>query len=226
MIDTTSGDIYVSTGNGLWDGSTNWGDAVIRLDSSATMILGNYTPANTLSLNRTDTDLGSTSPVLLDSGYIAQGGKDSLIRVLSPSAMAGATPHKGGEDQVVSTQSRVGAFTAPAVYRASTTTTLFTADGDGTAAWSVSGGRLSLLWSNANCGTSPVVAGGLLFIYDQRDGGLRVYQPATGTVVATLPAGSGHWNSPIVVDGRIALPEGDANSHSTSGILDIWRLPR
>ncbi len=34
----------------------------------------------------------------------------------------------------------------------------------------------------------------------------------------------GHWNSPIVVDGRIALPEGNSNDHSTSGILDIWRL--
>jgi len=26
------------------------------------------------------------------------------------------------------------------------------------------------------------------------------------------------------VDGRIALPEGNSNDHSTSGILDIWRL--
>ena len=39
---------------------------------------------------------------------------------------------------------------------------------------------------------------------------------------ATLSAGSGHWNSPIVADGRIALPEGDANDHATTGVLDIW----
>ena len=38
-----------------------------------------------------------------------------------------------------------------------------------------------------------------------------------------LPCGAGHWNSPIVADGRIALPEGNANSHRTDGILDIWR---
>jgi hypothetical protein len=42
--------------------------------------------------------------------------------------------------------------------------------------------------------------------------------------VTTLACGAGHWNSPIVVDGRIALPEGDANDHRTSGVLDIWRL--
>ncbi|MGO8695669.1 MAG: hypothetical protein ACLQMF_18560 [Rectinemataceae bacterium] len=32
-------------------------------------------------------------------------------------------------------------------------------------------------------------------------------------------------NPPIVIDGRIALPEGDANPHLTSGVLDIWRIP-
>jgi len=37
--------------------------------------------------------------------------------------------------------------------------------------------------------------------------------------------GRGHWNSPIAIDGRIALPEGNANQRSTSGILDIWSLP-
>jgi hypothetical protein len=43
--------------------------------------------------------------------------------------------------------------------------------------------------------------------------------------VARLSAGSGHWNSPIVTDGRIALPEGNANDHSLSGVLNIYRLP-
>ena len=28
----------------------------------------------------------------------------------------------------------------------------------------------------------------------------------------------------VVVDGRVALPEGNANDHATSGVLDIWRL--
>ena len=29
--------------------------------------------------------------------------------------------------------------------------------------------------------------------------------------------------SPIVADGRIALPEGNSNDHTTSGVLDIYR---
>ena len=71
-------------------------------------------------------------------------------------------------------------------------------------------------------GTSPVLAGGLLYVYGPA-GGLRVYVPRTGKLVTTLPAGGGHWNSPIVVDGRVALPEGNANDHATSGVLDVWR---
>jgi hypothetical protein len=86
------------------------------------------------------------------------------------------------------------------------------------------GNRLQSLWSNGHAGTSPVVAGGLLYVYDP-GGGLRVYNAATGNAVTTLASGGGHWNSPIVVDRRIALPEGNANDHLTSGVLDIWRVP-
>ena len=71
--------------------------------------------------------------------------------------------------------------------------------------------------------TSPVIAGGLLYVYDP-DGGLRVYTPETGQLITKLDCGDGHWNSPIVVDGMIALPEGNSNQHRTSGVLDIWRV--
>jgi outer membrane protein assembly factor BamB len=224
VVDSTTGDIYVATGNGLWDGSTNWGDAIVRLDSSATHILGNYTPTNTASLQQQDLDLGSTSPLLLGGGYVAQGGKDGTIRVVTIAATAGSTPHRGGEAQVVSTPSGADLFTAPVVLSSGSGATIVAADNNGTAAWTVSGGHLTAAWQNGNAGTSPVVAGGLLYVYDPTGGGLRVYQPTTGTLVATLACGSGHWNSPIVIDGRIALPEGSSNSHTTTGVLDIWRV--
>jgi hypothetical protein len=69
-----------------------------------------------------------------------------------------------------------------------------------------------------------VIAGGLLYVYDP-GGGLRVYEPETGRQLAKLDCGSGHWNSPIIVDGRIVVPEGNANQHRTTGVLNIWRLP-
>jgi hypothetical protein len=188
----------------------------------ATKLIGNYTPSNTAQLNATDLDIGSTSPVFLTSSRVAQGGKDRTIRLLSTKRLQGTVAHKGGELQSVSTPSGQELFTAPAVWRTKTGVWMFAADGGGTAAWTLKGSSLHLVWRNSNGGTSPIVAGGLLWVYGP-GGGLRVYAPATGKLVTTLQAGPGHWNSPIVIDGRVALPEGNANDHSTSGVLDIWR---
>ena len=223
VVDPANGQLLVATGNAPWDGKANWGDAVLRLSVNATAMLGNYTPTNTEELNSGDVDLGSTSPVVLSAGYIAQGGKDGKIRVLSVKRMRGTSAHRGGELQVVSTPSGTDLFTAPAVWHRSNVTWLFAADNGGTAAWRFRNGRLAQAWRNTTGGTSPVVAGGLLWVYNP-GGGLNVYVAASGKLVGTLASGSGHWSSPIVVDGRVALPEGDANQHSQSGVLDIWRL--
>lgn len=223
VIDSTTGDIFVATGNGPWNGRTDWGDSVLQLDPDATKLLGNYTPTNTEELDQTDTDLGSSSPVLLGDGYVAQGGKDGTIRLLSLKQISGAAPHKGGELQSVPTPGSTDLFSTPAVFHSSRGTWMFVADDQGTAAWDFRNGKLQQMWSNNNHGTSPIVAGGLLYIYDPR-GALRVYQPETGRQIADLKCGAGHWNSPIVVDGKIGLPEGNANHHSTTGILNIWRL--
>jgi outer membrane protein assembly factor BamB len=223
VIDTASGDIFVATGNGRWDGRTNWGDATLELNADATRLVGNYTPTNTEALNESDADIGSTSPVLV-GGMVVQGGKDGKLRLLDWPAMRAPAPHRGGETQDVQTPSGAALFTAPAVMHTGAATWLFAADGRAAAAWTLNAGRLRQVWKNENAGTSPVVAGGLLYLYDP-GGGLRVYQPDTGRLLATIPCGGGHWNSPVIADGRIALPEGNANSHKTAGTLNIFRLP-
>lgn len=222
VIDPATGNIFVATGNGPYDGKTDWGDSVIELDPDATQLLANYSPADNATLDGRDLDLGSTSPVLLGADVLAQGGKDALIRLLGIGAMAGADPHTGNELQTVPSRSMM--FTAPAVWRDRAETWMFGADNGGTAAWIVGNGNLTQIWSNQIPGTSPVIAGGLLYIYDP-NGGLHIYDPRSGTQIANLECGSGHWNSPIVVDGRIALPEGNAKEHATVGVLDIWTLP-
>lgn len=224
VIDATTGNIFVATGNGPYNGKTNWGDAVIELNADATRMLGNYTPKNNAELNAKDLDIGSTSPVLLGDGLLAQGGKDGLIRLLSIQAMAGTAPHIDHELQTVYTPEGARLFTAPAVWRHGGQTWMFVADNEGTDAWALQKGKLVSMWKNSNAGTSPLVAGGLLYVYDP-SGGLRIYDAAKGVVIANLNCGSGHWNSPIVVYGKIALPEGNANQHALTGVLDIWSLP-
>ncbi len=224
VIDPATGNIFVATGNGPYNGKTDWGDSVIELDPNATQVLANYSPADNATLDNRDLDLGSTSPVLLGGGIVAQGGKDALIRLLRSRDIAGSDPRVGNEAQSVSTPSRDAMFTAPAVWRDAADTWMFAADNGGTAAWKLNNGQLAPSWSNSTSGTSPVVAGGLLYVYNP-NGGLNVYDPKTGTEIARLDCGGGHWNSPIVIDGRIALPEGNANQHATSGVLDIWTVP-
>lgn len=234
IIGPSTGDIFVATGNGTYDGKTNWGDAVIELNPDATAVLGNYTPENNAELNQRDLDVGSTSPILLGGDVIAQGGKDGQIRLLSIKKMSGTSPHAGGELQSVSTPGGARMLSSAAVWRNGSQEWLFAATGGGggrfggggggTAAWTYENGKLIAQWNNSNQGTSPIVAGGLLYVYDP-SGHLRVYDPVKGTQVADLECGAGHWSTPIIVDGKIALPEGNANQASATGILDVWSLP-
>jgi putative pyrroloquinoline-quinone binding quinoprotein len=226
--------LIVTTGNAPFNGRTDWGDSVLMLAPAATRLLQSYTPANQEELNNTDGDLGSTTPALLPAPggktprYAMQGGKDGKIRLLSLRRLNNNTgragPETGGEVQVLEPPRGELAFTTPAVWRVGKRVLLFTADSGATVAYELRGSppRLHVLWDNDTSGSSPVLAGGLLYVYDIDGGALDVYRPRSGRRVATLPAGSGHWNSPIVVDGRIALPEGDANDQATSGVLDIW----
>jgi hypothetical protein len=220
--------LLVATGNGKWNGRIHWGDSVLMLSRNAGTLRQNWTPRDQSDLEASDVDLGSTAPAVLNAHYAVQGGKDGKLRLLDLRRMNGrrsAGPRTGGELQTVPAPGRDGVFSAPAVWRSGKRRLLFVSTDSGTAAWTLRNGRLRRQWRRGGAGTSPIVAGGLLYVYDPRGGGLRVYRPRSGRLVTTLPAGSGHWNSPIVTDGRIALGEGDANEGQTSGVLDIYRRP-
>jgi hypothetical protein len=138
-----------------------------------------------------------------------QGGKDGKLRLITMRSLKNV--------QTVSTPGSTDLFSAPAVWQG---TWVFVADSAGTDAWRLSGGSLHQAWSNGTAGNSPVLAGGLLYV--QGSGGIHVYNPASGHEITVLPCGDAHWQSPIVVDGRVIAVEGDANQHSTSGTLDIY----
>jgi len=213
-----SGHLLVATGNGAFDGKRNWGDSALMLTSNASGLLHNWTPRNQASLESSDVDLGSTAPALI-GGYAVQGGKDGKLRLLNLSHLGGRLGATGGELQTVTAPGGAEVFTAPAV----SGKRLFVATDSGLDCYILSGGRLHLSWHRSRGGTSPVVAGGLLYAYN---GSLNVYAPSTGKLLASFnTGGSAHWSSPIVTDGRVAVPEGNANDHRTTGVLDIFRLP-
>ncbi|MGZ4414453.1 MAG: outer membrane protein assembly factor BamB family protein [Gaiellaceae bacterium] len=229
VVEPSSGRLLVATGDGRFDGRSHWGDSVLMLSPDAGRLLRNWTPHDYASLDSGDVDLGSTAPALLTRLRAVQGGKDGKLRFLDLGRLNGRTsvpgPRTGGELQTVTAPGVSGLFSAPAVWRNRGRIWLFVANGSGTTAFSLRGGRLRISWRNRTGGTSPIAAGGLLYVYDDLGGALNVYRPVSGRLLVRLPGGPGHWNSPIVTDGRIALPEGDANQHRTSGVLDIYRLP-
>lgn len=219
-VDPSNGTLVVATGNAPWNGTTDWGDSTIVLSPDASRMLRHWTPADAQQLNTSDADIGSTSPGLLEGGYAVQGGKDAKVRLLQLHRLPGVNRRLGGELQTIPTPGGSAMFSVPAIWKG---TWVFLSTDGGTAAWLLRGGRLHPVWSNGNGGTSPVVAGNLLYVAG--DGAIDVYVPTSGKQVATLPTGRVHWQSPIVVDGRVVVAEGNANDHAATGVLDIFRLP-
>jgi outer membrane protein assembly factor BamB len=222
--------LLVTTGNGGFDGHTAWGDSVLELSPNAHDLLQNFTPRNQASLERGDVDLGSTAPAYLPGRkrLALQAGKEGAMYLLDLDMLNGRSPRagplKGGELQKLSAPGSSGVFTAPAVWRVRGTTWAFVTSTSATAGYVLGKGRnprLRRRWLRNTPGTSPVVAGGLLWVFDPA-GTLRVFEPKTGRPVGELAAGPGHWNSPIVIDGHVALPDGDANAHGKAGTLHLW----
>jgi hypothetical protein len=218
--------LLVCTGNGPWNGSTDFGDSVIELTVPGLRYRQAFTPVNQEELNTTDTDLGSSAPVLLGQDRVLIAGKDGVMRVLSLSHLDGhspAIPNKlGGEVQRLALPGGGELFSAPAVWHVGASTTVFVGDEHATAAYAVIDGRLHLIWQNHTPGTSPVLVGGLLYVYDPAAGGIYVYRPRSAQPIARLAGSPGHWNSPIVVDGHVVEPEGNANEHELTGTLEIF----
>ena len=74
----TNGNIYIMTGNGTFDGTTNYGESMIKL--STNLVVQDYaTPGNWSDLNNGDTDFGSGGVVLLPAHYAVGIGKDGIL---------------------------------------------------------------------------------------------------------------------------------------------------
>ena len=219
--------LLVDTGNGPWNGTTDFGDSVIELTVPGLSVRQSFTPTNQEELNTGDLDLGSSAPALLGENRVVLAGKDGVMRVLELSRLDGHPPGTGqhplgGEVQRLSIPGGGQLFTAPAVWQHDGHTTMFIADEHDTAAYVLRRGKLYRVWQNDVPGTSPVLAGGLLYVYEPDAGGIYIYRPSSPRPIAKLAGEPGHWNSPIVVDGHVVEPEGNANSHQLTGSLEIF----
>src|SRR5262249_17210346 len=80
-----SGNVYVVTGNGTFDGVRNFGESVVRLPANLSAPLDWFAPGSWNTLNASDLDLGSAGLLLLPPNSIVAAGKDEHFYVLNRS---------------------------------------------------------------------------------------------------------------------------------------------
>ena len=92
----TAGNVYVVTGNGSWDGKTNFGESFLRL-SPQLKVLDYFTPTNHLELDRKDNDLNSSGATLIPgTDFVLGGGKTGILYILDRNHLG----HLGDEHAV------------------------------------------------------------------------------------------------------------------------------
>jgi len=235
VIEPDSNRILTATGNGPFDGHTSWGNSALELAPDASRLLHNWTPPNQDALNHSDTDVGSTSPAILPAYHglrlAVQGGKDGRLHLLNLARLDGTTqgagPRLGGELGEVPAPGGGEVLTAPAEWNQGGHVYLFVGTDSGSGAYELAGAshpRLRTVWENGTASTSPVIAGGLLYMYDETGGHLDIRRPQTGALVRALRVAPGHWNSPIVVGGRVIVPTGSYHDSSSSSTVYVYHL--
>lgn len=82
-----SGNLYVVTANGTWDGVRNFGESFLKLDSQL-HLMDWFTPGNHLYLDSIDADLDSSGAMLLPGTHeVIDGGKQGVLYVVDTEHM-------------------------------------------------------------------------------------------------------------------------------------------
>jgi hypothetical protein len=144
----SSGNIFLETGNGTYDGATNqdYGDSFLKLSpTKRTMTVADYfTPDNQQDLADNDLDLGAGAPVLLPDSVgsishphlLVGAGKEGTIYVVDRDQMGGFSSTKNGALQSIS-NSIGGSFDTPAYFN---NNIYYIGAGDSVKAFSVTNG--------------------------------------------------------------------------------------
>lgn len=236
VIDPLTGNLFLATGNGPFTadrGGDDWGDSVLELTSDGTHVIDSYTPTTENALYGQDQDLGSTAPALLPTipdsvtpSLAVQAGKEGVLRLLNRQNLngKGGAGYVGGELQTLDGPDHCPVLTQPAVWTDPDDGQVWVLVSDGCAigGYQVVTSPLGITtlrkaWSASDSATSPIVAGGVLFAATSYNGvvaldprsGRHLWSSAEPTAKGSI--GSTHWESPIVVGGRLYCSDEQGN---------------
>ena len=200
VIDPMSGDVYTATGNQDL-GRFGQGNSVVRL-SPGLELRDYWAPTDWAQLSLSDTDLGSTTPVLLPAGLIFQSGKNGTGYLLRANDLG----HIGGQAfsaQACSTAVFGGVAVVPS---GDSGADLYLPCG-GIQALHVSstGPRFDRTWRSTLGGETPILAYGWLWTVSRGSGELIALDPGSGQLRGRSSIGrlTAHFATPAAFGGRV-----------------------
>lgn len=236
VIDPLTGNLFLATGNGPFtanQGGDDWGESVLELTRDGTRVIDSYTPADPDALSEQDQDLGSSAPALLPiipksatPALVVQASKEGVLRLLNRQNLngKGGPGYIGGEMQTLDSPGHCPVLTQPAVWTDPDDGQVWVlvSDGCSIGGYQVVTSPLGITtlrkaWSVSDNATSPIVAGGVLFAATSYNGivaldprnGRQLWSSAEPTAKGSI--GSIHWESPIVVNGRLYCSDEQGN---------------
>lgn len=100
-IGDSNGFAYVTTGNGPYDGGAEWGESILKLDSSLS-IVDHFTPSDWAFLQCKDLDLSGGGAMLIPStGQIIAGGKGGKMYLVNSGSLGGTQANDAGAAQTL-----------------------------------------------------------------------------------------------------------------------------
>jgi len=234
VIDPRTGNVWIASGNGPWNGKTNWGDSVLELNPAGTRIIGSFTPGDQAYLGSHDLDLGSTGPAILPAikrnsrtyHLVSQGGKgpgcsgcrSAAIYLLDVDQLRRTVGKLGGELGTVSAPGGSEILTAGAVWISrSKQIWVYYANDSGITGYRLAGSnpgnfRLVAAWHTGRAGTTPVISAGDLYV--AHNGAVDIYRLTDHKLLGSAPTGNIHWEYPLVVGHHLYMT--DESGHLTA----------
>jgi len=189
------GNVYVATGNPDPDNSGNFGESVLKFDSTAAM----HRTGAFKTFPGGDNDLSSVAPSILPNNMVFQIGKQQTGFLINTTNMtqlqslhmcngvdADGTNAFDGSHLFVPCANHIQEVNVDVTHR-----------------------TMSLGWVGPATGAagSPILAGGSLWSIDRTSGTLYVLKPANGAVRATISVGAvAHFAAPSAALGLVLVP--------------------
>ncbi len=198
----TSGSVYAVTGNGSSRSAFDFSNAVIDL-SPDLRVQSYFAPSDWVSLNVSDTDLGSVGATVLSSmGMVVSIGKQGVAYLLKADQLGAI----GG--QIAALQVCSGAWGGAAWSGG----TVYLPCADGLVALSVTPTTIAVAWKTPHPEVgSPILAAGAVWAIEAATAKLFALDPATGAVMQSFNLGAAaHFSTPAATDGFVVAPAGPA----------------